>query len=148
MSTHCLLFLLCTYCSLIYSLKNILCIHVVYMCIYSMWTQACMWIGQGWTPSIFFYLLTFQFLIKSCWWTWRLANKTNPWDVPVSIARTEGTIGVSKVLHEYGNQKLCPSSPIASMRLTEPSTRPFNRDFWVSLICYLLLERWAQWGEV
>lgn len=142
MSTHCLLFLLCTYYSLIYSLKKILCIHVVYMCIYS-YAQVCRWTAQGWTPSGFFYLSTFQFLIKS-WWTWRLTNKMNPWDVPVSITRTKGTIGVSKVLHGYRDLKLCPSSPIASVRLTEPSTQPFNRDFRVSLMCYLLLERWAQ----
>lgn len=31
----------------------------------------------------------------------------------------KGTIGVSKVLHGYGDLKLCPRSPIASMWLTE-----------------------------
>lgn len=143
MSTHCLLFLLCTYYSLIYSLKKS-CAYMWYICAYTvMCTQACRWIAQGWTPSGFFYLSTFQFLIKS-WWTWRLANKMNPWDAPVFITRTKGTIGVSKVLHGYRDLKSCPSSPIASVRLTGPSTQPFNRDFRVSLICYLLLERRAQ----
>lgn len=77
-----------------------------YICAFTvMCTQACMWIGQGWLSSVF-YLSTLQFLIKSCWLTWRLAYKTNPWDVPVSIAKTKGPTGVSSFTWIWGSETM------------------------------------------
>lgn len=73
------------------------------MCIYS-YVHPGMHVDRPGVTTKCLHLETFQFLIKGYWWTWRLAYKTNLWDVPVSVAKTKGTTGVSSFTWIWGSE--------------------------------------------